>query len=89
MRERFKNIPPHLWGDEDVTDIYQQTRREVFDNCKRVEIHAKPGEAFVAHRLLVHGMAAWGDSATASKDGRMICYFRPELGDPYNWLEAP
>ena len=87
--ERFAGLAPEKWRDEDVTKIYHQTRREVFDTCKRVQIGARPGEAFVVHRLALHGMAPWVNSAQAGKDGRMICYFRPELGGPLSWLSAP
>ncbi len=87
--QRFKGLGVDKWGDEDITEIYQQTRKQVFDSCKRVELHANPGEAFIVHRLAVHGVAPWQDGAVAGKDGRMICYFRPETGGPQTWLEAP
>ncbi len=89
ISERFGNLPPDHWGDEDITDVYHRIRRSVFDHCKRVEIAARPGEAFVAHRLSVHGVAPWGELATAGADGRMICYFRPTIGGPVEWLRAP
>ena len=63
--------------------------RRVFDTCERVEIAAKPGEAYVAHRLVLHGVAPWAESATAGEEGRMICYFRPISGGPKEWLTAP
>ena len=89
VNERFDGLPPDRWGDEDVTEAYHQMRRTVFETCKRVEITARPGEAFIAHRLIVHGVAPWADSAIAGKDGRMICYFRPIIGGPVEWLRAP
>lgn len=89
MAERFGERPPDQWGDEDLTSAYRAMRRSVFETCKRVEIAAAPGEAFVAHRLVVHGVAPWGASATAGEDGRMICYFRPIAGGPLDWLTAP
>ncbi|WP_423908539.1 hypothetical protein [Candidatus Spongiihabitans sp.] len=80
---RFKGLAPDKWGDEDVTEIYQRTRKNVFATCKRVEIAVKPGQAFVVHRLAMHGVApwgkSWGKSATSGADGRMICYFRQRL----------
>jgi len=88
LKERFNGLPPELWGDEDVTKTYHQARQKVFDECNRVEIPARPGEAYIAHRLAVHGVAPWAASATAGADGRMICYFRPNLGDPVRWLNA-
>jgi hypothetical protein len=89
MNQRFCDLPPNRWGEEDVTEEYQQLRRTALETCKRVEITARPGEAFIAHRLIVHGVAPWAESATAGKDGRMICYFRPTLGAPMEWLTAP
>ena len=89
LTARFEALPPDDWGDEDITDAYHQARQRVFDTCKRVEIAARPGEAFVTHRLALHGVAPWADSATAGEDGRMICYFRPNIGGPMEWLTAP
>jgi len=88
LQERFDGIPPQQWGDEDVTKTYHQARQKVFDECARVEISARPGEAYLAHRLIVHGVAPWAISATCGADGRMICYFRPDLADPVTWLNA-
>lgn len=71
----------------DVTDVYQAARREVFDTCRRIELPARPGEAYVLHRHLLHGVAPWGVEATADPDGRMIAYFRPELpGGVAEWI---
>ena len=89
LRSHFGDLPPDQWGEQDITDIYQQTRKDIFDSCKRVEVHAKPGEAYIAHRLVVHGMAPWRETANAGPDGRMICYFRPETDDPFAWLNNP
>lgn len=85
----FAGLPPERWGDEDITDPYHELRRRVFESCKRVEVWAKPGEAYIAHRLSLHGVAPWGESATATEDGRMICYFRPKLWGPRRWLTQP
>jgi len=89
LSERFSERPPDRWGDEDLTEAYHQMRRRVFASCRRVEIPATPGEAFIAHRLVLHGVAPWAESATAGDDGRMICYFRPIIGGPLEWLTAP
>lgn len=86
---RFAGLDPQAWGDEDVTDLYQQVRRDIFERCRRVAIHARPGEVYLAHRLCLHGMAPWGDDAGAGPDGRMICYFRPNTFGPYDWLHQP
>ena len=87
--ERFAHIDPALWGKEDVTETYQAARQRAFDECRRVEIHARPGEAFLAHRLIVHGMAPWRDGAAAAACGRMICYFRPAPFGAREWLHNP
>ena len=73
----------------DITDIYQAARREVFDTCPRIELPAKPGEAYLLHRHCLHGVAPWGESASAGPDGRMIAYFRPECaGGVAEWIES-
>jgi hypothetical protein len=87
--KRFTGIEPAQWGEEDITEVYQAAREQVFASCKRVEIHARPGEAYLAHRLVLHGMAPWRDGARAAADGRMICYFRPDPFGPCEWLHHP
>jgi len=89
FRRRFDGLPPGCWGEEDITDIYHAARAQAFVECRRVEIHARPGEAFIAHRLVLHGMAPWRDGAIATEDGRMICYFRPDPFGPFEWLNDP
>ncbi len=89
FRSLFAGISVDRWGEEDVTEIYHAARKQVFDKCERVEIHARPGEAFLAHRLILHGMAPWRENAQAGPDGRMICYFRPDPFSPYEWLNDP
>lgn len=89
LRAFFGAIPPSDWGDVDATAAYVDARAAVFDHCRRVEVCAQPGEAYVVHRLAVHGMARWGEHASADSDGRMIAYFRPEMARPEEWLDAP
>ena len=65
-------LKPHTtqpWRDVDITEAYQSARQQVFDKCTRVELYAQPGEAFIAHRLLLHGMAPWQDNAKAGTTG--------------------
>ena len=50
------------------------TRRKVFETCPRIELPAKPGEAYLLHRHCLHGVAPWPDKATAGPDGRPISY---------------
>jgi len=89
LAERFAGVSPEYWGEEDITEAYQAARERVFADCRRIEIHARPGETYLAHRLSVHGMSPWGEAARAGPDGRMICYFRPAILDPYHWLHGP
>jgi hypothetical protein len=89
FRARLDGIPPEQWRDTDLTDIYHATRRRIFDTCRRIEVVAQPGEAYLAHRLALHGMAPWRAPSTGFPDGRMVCYFRPEIGGPLNWLTDP
>ena len=89
FRDIFDGLPPGRWGEVDVTDGYHALRRRIFDTCARVEIAAKPGEAYLVHRLCLHGVAPWAPSARAGPDGRMIVYFRPPVGGPEDWLQAP
>jgi hypothetical protein len=90
FRARLKGIAPADWGQEDVTEAYVAARREAFETCTRVPVHAYPGQAYLAHRLSLHGVAPWG---TSSETGpRVIVYFRPEMRAEEGraqWLDAP
>ena len=88
FNQRFEGLRPTEWGDVDVTELYQLTRRKIFETCERVELTARVGEAYLVHRLALHGVAPWASDAEASPDGRMIVYFRPEVGGPEGWLKA-
>lgn len=94
MRDMFVRAlgdrPEANWADTDVTEIYQATRRQVFETCRRVEITASPGQAYLVHRFALHGVAPWADGASAPPEGRMIAYFRPELtSGRRDWLDLP
>lgn len=92
----FGGLPSEAWGDVDATEAYHAARRTAFEACPRVEIAAKPGEAYLVHRHALHGVAPWADGAEAGPDGRMIVYFRPEIGPEiapetgsgFDWLNA-
>lgn len=79
----FDGTDPEGWGEVDVTDAYHAARREVFATCRRVAVHACPGEAYVVHRLALHGVAPW---AAPEGPPRIIAYFRPELARIVDWL---
>lgn len=63
----------------DLTDIYHAARRTVFDRIDPVAVPAKPGQAILLHRHLLHGVDVWNARATAPPEGRIIAYFRPEF----------
>ena len=81
--------PPETWGDTDLTEAYQQARREVFATCRRIELPARPCEATLLHRLTIHGVAAWKPGDSAPPEGRMIAYLRPQLPSVSDWLTRP
>ena len=85
FQKAFAGIDAASWAEVDVTEVYQAARRQVFDRCKRVLVHAAPGEAYVVHRLALHGVAPWQSGADAPQEGRMIAYFRPELATKSLW----
>ena len=85
FRAAFAGHAPESWGDIDVTEIYQAARREVFETCARVPVHARPGEAYLIHRLALHGVAPW---TAPDAPGRMIAYFRPEVALWADWLAS-
>ena len=86
FQKAFAGIDAASWAEVDVTEVYQAARRRVFERCKKVAVHAQPGEAYVVHRLALHGVAPWQNEADAPVEGRMIAYFRPELRDQGKWI---
>lgn len=90
FRDYFGDLSPERWSQVDVTKFYHDLRRDIFAACNRVAVTARgPGEAYLVHRLALHGIAPW-DPATPSGDAqRMIVYFRPESDSAREWLEAP
>jgi hypothetical protein len=90
LKTRLDPIPPQDWPNTDLTEAYTTARRAAFATCKRVCVHANPGEAYLVHRLALHGVAPWQTGANAPPEGRIIAYFRPELiGAMTDWLDLP
>lgn len=89
FREQLAGRPPADWAATDLTEAYQAARRQVLDSCRRTALPGEPGEAVLLHRHLLHGVAPWSGTATASPDGRMIAYFRPHFPDPRDWIDQP
>lgn len=87
--DAFGGLDPGTWRDVDITDTYHAVRRRIFETCPRLEVAAQPGEAYLVHRLALHGMAPWRAVGTAAPHGRMICYFRPETAAVSDWLALP
>ncbi|MFK5998177.1 MAG: hypothetical protein QM492_08705 [Rhodobacterales bacterium] len=88
LAKAYAGHPPETWAGIDLTEIYQKTRTQIFKCCKRIELHARPGEAYIAHRFALHGMAAWDATLDGPDEGREIVYFRPYWqGDMQAWLE--
>jgi hypothetical protein len=77
LTEALTGIDPAQWSGVDLTDAYHEARRQIWEECERVELSAKPGEAYVAHRFSLHGVAPWRARGAAPVEGRMIAYFRP------------
>lgn len=94
IRARFgaalRDYPPADWGKVDLTETYHTARRQIFETCPRVVVHARPGQALLLHRMVLHGVAPWVDGACAPVEGRAIVYFRPHLpGGAEDWLRLP
>jgi len=86
LRDALNGHPPDAWCDIDVTEAYQSARRTCFDTCRRVTVHARPGQAYLIHRHTLHGVSPWREGATCDPEGRIIAYFRPVMQSVVNWL---
>ena len=90
FREAFDGVDPGCWRKLDCTDAYGRARAECFESCARVSVAALPGEAYIVHRLALHGIGPW--EAASSVPPRIVAYFRPEMegeGLPERWLFDP
>jgi len=86
FRKFFAGHPVAEWPSLDLSGPYKAARMRCFETCERLELPAKLGEATLLHRHMLHGVAPWGQGATAPEEGRMIAYFRPEVGGWVDWL---
>ena len=85
LADHFAGLDPADWPKQDLTDSYKAIRTHIFDTCARKIIHAKPGQAYVAHRFAIHGVAPWAH--IGAPDHRSVIYFRPFWGgDKTAWL---
>ncbi|MCR9158107.1 MAG: hypothetical protein NXH80_12730 [Rhodobacteraceae bacterium] len=78
MIAALENVPETGWPDVDLTEVYQAARKRVFAECKRRSLFTRPGEAVLLNPFTLHGVAPWQVGTTASHDGRMVAYLRPE-----------
>ncbi|MEM6895914.1 MAG: hypothetical protein AAF576_00945 [Pseudomonadota bacterium] len=85
FRDALATRPPSEWPNVDLTEVYHAARRRCFEECRRITVPAVPGQAYLIHRLALHGVAPWGPSAHAPEAGRMIAYFRPPFPGA-DWL---
>ncbi len=85
LQSALRGVPEGQWGQVDLTEAYVAARKRCFETCNRVEVYAKPGEAYVVHRFALHGVAPW----RAGTGERAIVYFRPHAsGDWDIWLDG-
>lgn len=90
LREAYEGVSWESLQDVDVTEVYKDARKKAFETCRRVKVHGPVGSASLVHRLTLHGVAPWGEKASASHEGRMIAYFRPVItGGVAAWLTKP
>ncbi|MEM6634740.1 MAG: hypothetical protein AAF667_02500 [Pseudomonadota bacterium] len=88
--QALHDVPRDAWSETDLTEVYQAARRRCFQECPRRALWALPGQCQLLHRLVLHGVAPWGDGAEAAEEGRAIVYFRPDFPDAAgDWLNAP
>ncbi len=81
----FAGLPPSMWPDVDLTEIYTDARAEVFECCERVELPMSVGQSVLLDRMMIHGTAPEG-RCQPPKEGRMIAFFRPIAPDIRAWL---
>ena len=86
FQDAFECLTDAQIRETDITDLYKEVRKHVFNTCNRVEVHANVGEAYVLHPMCLHGVAPWATKAIAQPEGRMIAYFRPAVRSALDWL---
>ena len=89
LTRTLADVPPEDWGSVDLNPAYQAARRDIFATCTRRVLLVLPGQATLLHRLTLHGVAPWQQSASAPAEGRIIAYFRPQMTSVQAWLHAP
>jgi len=71
----------------DITQVYQDARREVFETCSPVPLVLTRGQSALLHPFILHGTQSWEGQDDPTGQGRMIAFFRPECaGGAAQWL---
>ena len=86
FQDAFAGLTDAQLRETDITDLYKEVRKHVFDTCQRVEVHANVGVGYVLLSMCLHGVDRWACTAKAPPEGRMIAYFRPEVRSALDWL---
>jgi hypothetical protein len=89
FQKHFADLPVERWPEQDITELYQSVRRAIFETCRRVAVTGRPGEAYLVHRLALHGIAPWAEETPGPQEARAVIYFRPEMSSRRCWLESP
>lgn len=90
FRAAFARVADADPSTVDVTEVYQNARKRIFDTCARIVVHGAPGSAYLLHRLVLHGVAPWAEGARSAPEGRLVAYFRPPMpGGARAWVDAP
>jgi len=90
LREQLGHLAPPDWPRVDLKRPYNEARKRVFEECRRVTVVPRKGEAVLVDRHVIHGTAPWSASAadTGPNASRMIAFFRPQQRDLEAWLDA-
>jgi hypothetical protein len=89
FRAAFTRVADADPSTVDVTEVYQNARKRIFDTCPRIVVHGAPGSAYLLHRLVLHGIAPWAEGARSAPEGRLVAYFRPPMpGGARAWADA-
>ena len=86
LSKQLIELKAGLWKNENITNIYNEARQEVFLKCKPQIITVPVGGSYLIHRLALHGVMPWSENGKSGDGGRMIAYFRPQFKETKFWL---
>lgn len=86
LQKRFAD--EKAWETIDLTAEYNALRKDILQTCPRKILPLQKGEAFILHRLSIHGTARW---ESESHTPRKLAFFRPAISkkNMQNWLHSP